>query len=560
MGKWNYRRLSLIIVIALMVFGGAIMQTEGTKESLSFPNPLVTLDEQSTSLENSAISADETFLSDYGNPTGRTNFRDKEILIDENFTGNLPLVILDTGGQKPGRNSIYDSEKGYYVPLDTDPYAYGKIWIIDNSGRENRIMDSPVFQSEMKLRIRGNSSGNYDKQQYLLKLTDEKGNPKKQKVMDIGTDSEWILNVSFIDKSLLRNYLAYVTAGEIMPFTPDARFCEVIWKDGESLSYQGVYLMMESVKVGEDRVDLPRFSENSKNLPFLLRRDRYNLTGVILNNYGTEKELVPGFLDIEWPDKEVLTKNAIERITGQINRFEEALFAENYEDFIEYREYIDRQSFVDYFLLNEFFMNYDAGFNSTYIYSDYSGKLKMGPVWDFDQAMDNNETQEARLFTTAFHSAPWFEQILRDPEFVKALLERYEELRKGILSDKAIGEFLDGTIEGLGTAIERDWARWGYYYCNGNYLKPEYEGWPERNTKTYQEETDKLKKVLSVHGGWMDSHLDSLYQFSEKVEIYESKNKDIRESRGSMLAIVFVIVFGVSVVLVQRAEQADGQQ
>ena len=139
MGKWNYRRLSLIIVIALMVFGGAIMQTEGTKESLSFPNPLVTLDEQSTSLENSAISADETFLSDYGNPTGRTNFRDKEILIDENFTGNLPLVILDTGGQKPGRNSIYDSEKGYYVPLDTDPYAYGKIWIIDNSGRENQI-------------------------------------------------------------------------------------------------------------------------------------------------------------------------------------------------------------------------------------------------------------------------------------------------------------------------------------------------------------------------------------------------------------------------------------
>ena len=83
--------------------------------------------------------------------------------------------------------------------------------------------------------------------------------------MDIGTDSEWILNVSFIDKSLLRNYLAYITAGEIMPFVPDAEFCEVIWKDGESFSYQGVYLMMESVKVGKDRVDLPRFSENSKN-------------------------------------------------------------------------------------------------------------------------------------------------------------------------------------------------------------------------------------------------------------------------------------------------------
>ena len=117
-----------------------------------------------------------------------------------------------------------------------------------------------------------------------VKLTDEDGKSKKQNILNMGSDSEWILNVSFIDKSLLRNYLAYSTAGEIMPYTPDVRFCEVLWKSEGGYRYQGVYMMMESVKVGKHRVNLPQYSENSKTIPALLRRDRYNTNGIILKN------------------------------------------------------------------------------------------------------------------------------------------------------------------------------------------------------------------------------------------------------------------------------------
>ena len=84
-----------------------------------------------------------------------------------------------------------------------------------------------------------------------------------------------------------------------------------------------------------------------------------------------KKGLTSGFLDVEYPDKEVITEKGIQNITRQIDCFELALYADVWEEFVKYRDYIDMQSFVDYFILNEFFLNYDAGYNSTYMITSY---------------------------------------------------------------------------------------------------------------------------------------------------------------------------------------------
>ncbi len=555
----NERQKSMLILLCLLLFSITLAVGSAQDTLCQFPKPLSRTDAATTNLTADAIFADETFLSDQGNPTGRTNFRNRTLTVDSSFTSHLPLLLLDTGGQEPKRNSYFDSDQGYYVPLDTDPYAYGTISVLDSGDGLNRLSDTPALVSHVKLRLRGNSSGNYDKKQYLLRLTDSEGHRISKNLLHVGTGSEWVLNVSFIDKSLLRNYLAYTAAGQIMPYTPDTRFCEVICKDGDSYYYQGVYLLMESIAVESDRIRLPDFSENSENLPFLLRRDRYNLTGTILKNYASRNELLSGFLDVKWPDKDVLSQQAIERITEQIDAFEQALFAQDYDTFIQYRDMVDLDSFVDYFILNEFFLNYDAGFNSTYLYADYSGKLTMGPVWDFDQAMDNNETVSANLYTTAFHSAPWFAQMLRDPEFTLRIVERYQQLRESILSDASIAAFIDATAAGLLPAAERDWARWGYYYRNGGYLKPEYPGQPDRNTKTWRAEIDKLKTVLSTHGAWLDEHIDSLYQFAD-ADAPQPKGlapAPKKQIGGSLLALIYLVIFFISITLIQRMEREE---
>ena len=41
-------------------------------------------------------------------------------------------------------------------------------------------------------------------------------------------ESEWVLNGPFLDKSLMRNYLALNVASNIMEYAPRVKFCEVI--------------------------------------------------------------------------------------------------------------------------------------------------------------------------------------------------------------------------------------------------------------------------------------------------------------------------------------------
>ncbi len=555
--KGKEKRFSLILIVFLFL---AAWGTAGSEADIyQFPEVPEAAETATADLSEKRIQVEEDFDSQELNSiTGKTNYRNKVLLVDESFTSKLPLVIIDTGEQEPKRGVVWDGEKDYYVSTGEDPYAYGKISVINNTDDVNRPTDHTQTHSFCKLKIRGNSSGNYDKKQYLVKLTDESGKSEKHNVLNMGSDSEWILNVSFIDKSLLRNYLAYSAAGEIMPYTPDVQFCEVLWKNENGYRYEGVYMMMESVKVSKYRVDLPQYSENSRTVPALLRRDRYNTNGIMLENYATQKGLTSGYLDVEYPDKRIITEKGIGTLTEQVNHFERALYADTWEEFVRYRDYVNMESFVDYFILNEYFLNYDAGYNSTYIYMDYSGKLNMGPVWDFDQAMDNNQTVSADLQTTAFHSAPWFDRILQDPVFTAAIIDRYAVLRESILSDEAIESFVQETTTYLGPAIDRDWARWGYYYTDGNYLQPESSDGEDRNTHTYEEEVKKILDVLSGHGAWLDDHMDSLYQF-KMISLEEAQSLSLEKSIDyrPALAVVFIAVFLISIKLVLSYESYE---
>lgn len=540
------------VTFSFIIFG---VIRDNYKDYYSFPKVKKSVDVNTTDLSSKAIKRDSTFVN-YSigkeHHEGRTSFENKVMTIDESFTSNLPIVVLDTNGVMPEKGDAWDSEKGYAVWVAEDPYVQGEMKIINTSGSVNRLTDKEEISTKLKMRVRGNSSSSYDKKQWLVKLLDDEGKSHKENLLNLGNESEWVLNVSFVDKSLMRNYIAYQAANEIMGYAPHSEYCEVVWKNKDEYQYQGVYLLMHSIKVGKNRVNIPSYSENGKYIPALLRRDRYSDTDVMLKNYATINGYTYGHIGIIYPDKELTTEKVVKKITNNINEFEEALYSNEYEEFIKYRKYADLLSFVDYFIINEYFMNYDAGYHSTYFYTDYSGKIHMGPVWDFDQGYDNAKTQAAALFTTAFHDAPWFKEMLKDPEFTALIINRYSELRKSILSDESIYRYALAARRYLGSAVDRDWARWGYYYSDDDNLKALSSDGESRNTYSQDQELSRMLSAVSTHAAWMDENLDSLYQFKmisleDAVYIDESKHN----YRG-LMAVIFVLVFGLSAQLVSH--------
>ena len=82
---------------------------------------------------------------------------------------------------------------------------------------------------------------------------------------------EWALYGPYLDKTLIRNYMWYNIAGEMMDYAPNVRFCEVIL-NGE---YQGLYVMTETITNGVDcRVNVSEPVDNTTATGYVLRLDR----------------------------------------------------------------------------------------------------------------------------------------------------------------------------------------------------------------------------------------------------------------------------------------------
>lgn len=466
--------------------------------------------------------------------------------ISDSFSTHLPLVVIDTNGESPKSGVAWDLEKGYFAPLDIDPYVNGNITIIDNEGGINTIKDKPINKSDILIRQRGNTSTAFPKKQYLIKIINEDGSKNKQNILGMGEEWEWVLNISYIDKTLLRNYMALNIAGEIMPYTPDVRYCEVVMKDDDKYTYEGVYLMMESVKQGEYRVNISKYDNTFTKSSYLLRRDRFEEDAILLDNYSTQNKLPVGYLEVKYPKKDEITERTLGYITHDINRFEACIYSNDMNEFYKYRDYIDIDSFIDYFIINEFFANYDAGYHSTYIYKENGSKMSMGPVWDFDMCLDNDIKLKGtfKFNSTAMHDTPWFRQLLKDADFTKKVIDRYNDLRKGILSEANLIKYIDDTVSFLGPSIERDRLRW------------KYEG-------DYNTEIEEMKLVIREHGRWLDENMDSLYQFSEFNEDGVNKSalekvkgfilgNDEKTIVTSTLSIIFISTFILSIILLQR--------
>lgn len=168
---------------------------------------------------------------------------------------------------------------------------------------------------------------------------------------------------------------------------------------------------------------------------------------------------------------------------------------------------------MDYFILNEFTCNYDAGWLSTYIYKDVRGKYKMC-IWDFNSACDNysHEVDDPQHFELQY--SVWYYMLSKDEGFVDAVIDRYRELRQGLFSDEALSAYMDAVVAWLGPAVERNFSVWGYTLAE-DMISP-----AERNPHSHAEAVAQMKDFCAQRGAWMDEHIDILRQYS-----HESKNK-----------------------------------
>lgn len=475
-------------------------------------------------------------------------------IVDETFASHLPLVIIDTHGEEIVNYKYFDVDTDSFIYQEgVDPYVDIQISFIDNSSHVNTLSDSPTMVSDGRIKIRGNSSASPDraKKQYLLKLENTSGEKNSLPVLGMDPSDTWIINGTMTDRSYIRNYITFNTAGELDPFTPDIRMCEVVLKQGDQYEYIGLYGVYEKIEQGVGRVDMPPVSNpiSISDRSYILLRDRMETDGYSMAVWSTQNQRSTNWINLEYPSPENITDEYWEYIQQDIQKIEDALYSDNQEKFLQYRSLLDVDSFVDYYIINEFFANYDAGWNSTYMYKTASGKVAIGPVWDFDGAMDNYETILLQIDAFAFDEAPWFDRLILDPYFSEKVVVRYQQLRDGILSSDTISRQIDAAAAFLEYPAKRDMSRWedlntyDLAIIEDSHLEVEID----RNTGTFEGEVQRVKDILVLHGEFMDQSLSA----------HLSENASSMTVSASLAGWLVIVVFFVSAILIQRLRKGQ---
>ncbi len=428
---------------------------------------------------------------------------------------HLPLVLIETEGNTiPGEpiTDEFGNELGYVTTDENEEMVSSKISVISDETKNHHPSDEPDLESNILIRIRGNSSRYFDKKNYLIRLTDENGNYQNKEMLGMDSHYEWALHGPYLDKSLIRNYMWYNIAGEFMEYAPNVRFCEVII-DGR---YQGLYVMTETITNGDNcRVNISEPVDGTDKTGYVLRLDRGSHTQIrnieTFTNY-TYRNLQN--FDIEYPRSGKLTPELAKAIAQDFSDFEKSLYSYDYDtENYGYSHNINVQSFADYFIINEFTSNYDAGWLSTYIYKDIGGKYNM-VIWDFNSSCNNYAAYAFPAEGFQMQNVVWYFMLMKDEHFDDEIINRYKKLRETYLSDEYLNQYIDDTVAYLGDAVERNFEVWENTF-EMDMLKPS-----ERNIKSHEEAIEQMKDFISKRGAWLDENIEVITQYG-----HESKNK-----------------------------------
>lgn len=404
---------------------------------------------------------DQEAILSYRDPQTDETFTSQLFTVRKKFFSGLPVVFVET----PDGQAVTSKDE----------------WLKDSRLRIYDEDGALSYDGPMAIKGRGNTTWNAPKKPYALKLEE------KAEVLQMPKHKRWVLLANYLDRTLMRNHIAFYLAqseGIALEWTPRGRFVDVIFNG----KHQGCYYLCEQIKIDKNRVDIHENEPEDVDGGFLLEWD---------TNYDEVNKFRSPVFDfpvmIKEPDEEDLTPAQFDFIKDYVYQVEYTLTQDDFAETGTYKELIDVDSFIDFWIINEVTGNDECNWpKSCYMYKDKGGKLKAGPVWDYDYATFGK-------FYGKFHDmrAIWNRQLFQDPSFVRRVQERWVLLRPEF--EKALDE-ITRTANLIRTSAEANEKLWP---ITGSSVNGD-------EKLSFQEAVETMKQKLAEQLEWMDVNIREL--------------------------------------------------
>ena len=314
------------------------------------------------------------------------------------------------------------------------------------------------------IRGRGNWTWEkYPKKPYALRLYN------KQEVLGMPAHKRWVLLALY--RGFIGNPLMFEATrrAPALGWAPRGQYVELVLNG----KFQGLYYLCEHIKIDENRVDIAKLDSTDVNYPevsggYLLEYDELYDEDYKFKSSGFRLPVQLKSPNDNVPDAQ------FNYIKGFINDMEAEILKIGTGQESRYRDYLDIDSFAEYWLVLETISNYEAWKpRSVKMYKGRDGvdsppgtvcRLKAGPLWDQELFLVDKEFNSRDMY--------YFKYLFKDPAFVAAVKEHWAIYKSNILgNDEYIGllEYLDEIVNLIRKSANRDISYWGneYFTLNG---------------------------------------------------------------------------------------------
>ena len=392
-----------------------------------------------------------------------------------------------------------------------------------------RKKDSIHFSGIIGIEIRGETSQYFDKKSYGLETWDREYNDIDVSIIGFPDEEDWILYGPFSDKSLIRNKLIYDLSNKMGRYASRTEFVELYI----NYDYKGLYIFMEKLKRDKNRINIQKLDqgdidENLISGGYIIKIDKSDMDDGSYTDYNSfqsnfdingnldgEKKI---YFNYEYPKPGIIHANQKNYIKNYFHEFESVLASDKFEDPENgFRKYIDEDSFIDFFILNELSNNVDGFRLSTYLHKDRDEKLMIGPIWDFNLSFGNADYCGGERYDVWLHkfnercpgdfwNIPfWWDRLLEDQKFVDKLKLRWNDLRSNTLSNINIIQMINNYYTFLNNEtdiVEKNFYKWRIL---GIYI------WPNSFIgNNYDQEINFLKIWIENRLNWLDDSINNL--------------------------------------------------
>lgn len=356
-------------------------------------------------------------------------------------SGTLPVIYINTT----------DSIKSKYDYVDGTYY-------LDNMGqRQFSSVGSAAEPLPLQIRGRGNYtwSDYFAKKPYKLKLG------KKQPLLGMDANKHFAL-LAHADgvHPFFRNSLAFVISKQLqLDFTPAEQPVELVLNG----SYEGLYFLTETVRVGSHRVNITEQAnaETDQQLVtggWLLELDNaVDKHQIHLSTNGTNL----GWFWVTYHSPDSLSSVQRTYLRRQMNNMLKAIYVTD-KSSTELEHIIDLPTLARYYMVYELLDNPEGFLGSCFLYKDRGEQLwKFGPVWDLGNALnpDFNKSE----FCYIYHNG-WYPSIINEiakfPSFQQEVLRVWRTYYPGMYAELSV--FLRWHKNRIARAALADSYRWGY--------------------------------------------------------------------------------------------------